>query len=193
MPTTSKPKAATKKAKTPAKHRRSSQKSGGSGANKRILGCMLYMESVIRSTEVPRKQVATLADVTASTLPSILSKLKTANLIEYSSSTTIRLTAQGREMADSADAPSDNATVQENLKAKYLNGKAVALFDAMLDGTVYDRIVLGNQVGCNNKTTLASLVSNMKTKGIVVTPDSKSIQLADLCFPYGRHCDMEDV
>jgi hypothetical protein len=181
MVATSKPKAA-KKSKTPAKH---SQKSGGSGANKRILGCMLSLEGGIGFTEVPRREVFSLAGVAASTFPSVLSKLKKDNLIVYSSSTTIRLTAKGREMADPADAPSDNYTVQQNLKTKYLKGQAGALFDAMMDGTVHDRTVLGNQVGCSI-ATLPSLISKMKKKGIVVTPDPTSIQLADLCFPYGR-------
>lgn len=185
-----KPKIAKKS--TPTKHSRSSA-GGGPPADKRLLSCTLSMEQASGSPDASREKVGALAGVKSSTLAVVLSKLKKQGLIEYTP-TTIRLTPEGKTMADPGIAPMDNAAVQQDLKEKFaLKGKAACMFDAMLDGKVYDRAALAAQVGITNKATLAVMVSNMKKKGAVDTPDSKTIQLSDLCFPLGRPCEASDV
>jgi len=167
---------------------------GGPPAHKRLLNCTLFMEQRSGSPEVSRQKVAALAGIESASLRFVLCKLKKAGLIEYSSTTTIRLTPQGRAMADPGEAPSDNASVQQDLKRKFaLKGKAAGLFDLMLDGRVHDRTALAAQAGITSKATLYVTVSKMKTQGIVETPDSKTIQLPDMCFPLGRPCEACDV
>ena len=83
--------------------------------------------------------------------------------------------------------PEDAAvTMINNLKEKYgKGGMKGLLFDALLDGQAHGREDLMDLIGCSNKRTFANLVGALKKPKLVVA-DKSTVQMSDLCFPFGR-------
>ena len=156
---------------------------GKESAASRILSATLVLESILRTTMIPRKQAMIFASVKATTEPCALSKLKMEGSIQYDR-TCIQLLDKGRAKAGRIHIPSNNRGVQAYLKEKFLTGKHARLFDIMCDGRIHNRRVLGASVGINNKATLASTFSRMVQTNLAEYPDKDSIQLTSICFPY---------
>lgn len=157
-----------------------------SSGKQRILDCILAIEMQQKHhCSVPRKAIAACSGVKSNTFVVTLSMLKKQGLIEYDTDS-IRLTDKGRDKANPCAVPLDNSLAQENMKLRNkLGGKALLMFEALLDGHVHDRVALAKKIGCTNKATLSVMLSNLKKKGVLVY-DCTTIQLSDACFPFGR-------
>ena len=120
----------------------------------------------------------------------MISTMKKQGFIDYDKDF-IRLTELGRSKAkvDPLAMPvmgADNEATMAGIKERFkLGGMKGRLFDLLGDGRVHDRATVTNEIGCDNKCTLAVLLSNMKKREIIAY-DHTTIQLSDLCFPYGR-------
>ena len=173
------------KKKTTSKTWSSSPKK--SSGPQRILDVILSIEMQGKGQDVSRKTVCSLSGVKPSTFAVTISGMKKNGLIEYNKDT-IRLTKKGRSMAsyDENESPMDNTQMLDELKRKHkLGGKAGQLFDLLKDGHIHDRSTLPQDIGCDNKNTLAVMLSNVKKTGII-TYDRHTIQLSVMCFPFGR-------
>jgi hypothetical protein len=182
-----------------AKNRKTAKRvvSGASGGSnkpsgtQRILDVTLSyeMRSKERLVDVPRKYVVSLSGLKPSTFPVTISGLKKKGLIEYDAKT-IRLTELGRSLAkydmNETVALDNTATLAEiKKKHKLQGGMGGRLFDLLQDGRVWDRAVAAKDIGCENKGTLAVMLSNLKKNGII-DYDRHTIKLTDMCFPCGR-------
>jgi len=186
LSTTNQAKAAPKKKQSSSKHAAvaTPTKTTITGVQK-ILNYAFSIETLTGNKNVPRKQIASLSGVKSNTFPVTISGMKKKGLIEYDKES-IWLTDKGRSNANPVDTPVDNSSTQADIKKKYkIGGKAALLFDACTDGRVHDRAALAASVGCTNKATLAVMLCNMKKTGII-DYDRTTVQLTDLCFPFGR-------
>jgi len=178
------------KKSTTAKHRSAtatkSAKGGGSGAQK-ILSVLAYLKQTFGIIEAPKKRVATMAQISSATFPSLLSRLKSNGVIEYGSGDTIKITEKGLKNAGpSHDAPTSNADVHENIKNK-LKGKARLIFEHLADGQVHDKEDVMEAIDCTNPKTFGPLLSReLASKGYVEYPSKGKMRLTDECFPFGR-------
>lgn len=170
--------------------------SGGSGGPQRILDFVLAMEGKLNTAQIPRKMVMAASGVKNTTFPVTISGMKKKKgWIDYDKDT-ISLTELGRSKANPGaimEGGFDNESAQEdNIRRFKIGGKALALFNAMRDGKVHDRVALAEQMGITNKGTLAVMLSNMKKNGILlVTPTT--LQLSDMNFPLGRPGDENNL
>ncbi|CAB9522548.1 expressed unknown protein [Seminavis robusta] len=176
------------KKKTTAKV--SSSKTSSGGGPQRILDLVLSIETRSGDPNVPRKMVASLSGLKATTFPVTISGMKKKQgLIDYDKDF-IRLTEAGRAKANAAEIEEiamDNDTAQAEIKEKHKlgNGMAGRLFDLLKDGGAHDRNAVKEQLGCQSNGSFAVMICNLKKKGIIVY-DRVTIQLADICFPLGR-------
>lgn len=179
----------TKKAGTTSK-KKSGDAATKKGAQQVILE--LAAESYSLGEEsLPRARLTQGTGLAAKTVTNNLAKLKQKGLIECPDAQTLRLTPEGVRAAGSlANAPATNAERQERLKEK-LTGKQLALFDLLADGGARDRDDVARALGYENKKTKAfvNLKGKLSSQGLLSYPDSRSMQLADLCFPLGREAD----
>jgi len=183
---------AAKKATVTKSKKSPTKRGGGGGGAQKVLDWALFYEARQNGDpNVARKVILSVSGVKPSTFTVLLSTMKTKGLIEYDKEF-IRLTEAGRSRADASGAENgntamDNDSAQADIKEKHKlgNGKPGLLFDALVDGRVYNRVAIMAQIGCDNKGTFAVMISNLKKKGII-TYDKTTIQLADMCFPFGR-------
>lgn len=158
-----------------------------SGGTQKILDFTLFLETRSDNPEVPRKQVQAMAGLKPTTFPVTISNMKKKGLIEYDKDN-IRLTDVGRLKANPVDDISmmDNTSAHEEIKSKFkIGGKAAELFDILAqDGQVHERESIIGHVGIK-KNSAAVMLSNLKKNG-VIEYDRTTIQLTDICFPFGR-------
>ena len=160
-------------------------KLGRESAASRVLGACVVLEKRLGRPTVPRQQVVIFACVKSTSELCVLSKLKMEGLILYTKNT-IQLTDDGRSLADHSTIPRDNRTHHAHLKDKFLTGVLTFLFEAMADGKVHDRLSLCRMMaGLTEEETLDNL-SKLKKMGFIEYPDQNSVQLTDVCFPFGR-------
>lgn len=170
--------------KSPVKKAAFRKKEGPSGPQK-ILDFLLMQETQNTDPNVLRKAALAASGVKSNTFVVTLSGMKKKGLIDYDKDT-IRLTEDGRAKANPSAAPVDNATTQIEIRDKYkVGGKAAQLFDILLDGRVHDRTEVQRSIGCENKATFSVMICNLKKHGIIGY-DKTTIQMADICFPFGR-------
>lgn len=179
------------KVKSPAKKTKVSTKTspsrkGATGGPQKILDFSLFLETRSGDPNVPRKQVAAMSGVKASTFPVTISGMKKKGWIEYDKDS-IRLTDLGRAKANPvADISCDNGAAQDEVQQKFkIGGKAAVLFDVLKDGRVHDRATVIGELGIKSKGSAAVMLSNLKKNGVIVY-DKTTIKMADLCFPFGR-------
>ena len=138
---------------------------------------------------LPRDRLTQGTGLAAKTVVNNLTKLKKQGLIEYPDAQSLRLTTpKGVQAAGSlAQAPATNAERHERLK-KNLKGKQIALFDLLADGGARDRDDVARALGYENKRTKAfeNVKGKLSGQGLLSYPDNQTMQLADLCFPFGR-------
>ena len=90
--------------------------------------------------------------------------------------------------AAAAVIPTSNRIAQDKIKNSYLRkGKAMNLFDTIRDGHIHDRALVMEQSQISNKQTFGCILSVMKSMGIVHYPSTTTVQLTDMCFPFGRN------
>ena len=77
------------------------------------------------------------------------------------------------------------ARLKERLKGKK---KAIELFELLSDGGVYDRDEIAKTLGYEDKKIkgFVNLICSVKGLGLLEYPDKNSLQLPDVCFPFGR-------
>jgi predicted transcriptional regulator len=165
----------------------SAKKSSSKTGLQRILNALATLRLLHGLREAPKKQVAGMAEVSNSTLPSLLSRMTKKGLIEYgSTSETIILTDKGMEMADSLDVPQRNEEAHEAIKQK-LKGKPLRIFEILADGKPHTKESIMKTVNCTNPSTFAPMLSReLRKPGYIHYPSTGTVQLADCCFPFGR-------
>ena len=128
-----------------------------------------------------------MTDISKSTFPSLLCRMVKKGLIAYGSeSGTLMITDKGLEMADVQDIPQSNEEAQEGHKQK-LKGKARRIFEILADGKVHSKEKIMEAIGCQNPATFKPLLSReLKKHGYIEYPSKGTVQLSDLCFPFGR-------
>lgn len=137
---------------------------------------------------LPRAKLTMGTGLATKTVANNLAKMKTKGLIECPDSKLVRLTPEGIEEAGPliAAAPKTNAEYQERLKAT-LKGKQVQLFDLLADGKTHSRVDVAKCLGYDGITKgFVNLLGSLRGKKMLDYPDKESVQLADLCFHFGR-------
>lgn len=144
--------------------------------------------------EEPHKErVRKTAQISAGSFPSVLSRIvKKDGTIAYgTASSTIKLTAKGKDfaagLAPPEDLPTTNAQVQEKLKQD-LKGMALKIFEFLQDGEEKEKIDVMSAVGCTNKNSFAPIMSrDLKSKGLVEYPSRTTVKLSmEMCFPFDK-------
>jgi hypothetical protein len=143
-----------------------------------------------------RQHVAALSCLRMnSTFRNTCAKLKTMNLIEFPTASSIRITSHGMQVAHdlsggvAARLTTTNEAIQEEIKTKFLlkHKKALQLFELMVDGRDYNKRELAIRVGCPiYNSTIRNAFAFLKSRSIVEYPNNGSIRLANMCFPFGR-------
>ena len=91
-------------------------------------------------------------------------------------------------VVEAAAIPTTNREAQDKIKQSYLRkGKAMSLFDTIRDGQIHNRADVMTKSSISNKQTFSCLLSLMKSMGIVQYPSTTTVQLTDMCFPFGRN------
>lgn len=160
--------------------------------------CDALMElRALHVTEPPRIQVALFAGYsnTKSTgFVKACSQLKKKGFLEYPGSKTMRLSNLGAQKLPPVDPPRDNAAVQARLrvmlqgKGKGASSKADQMFEILSDGKVYSRQDVATAMGYSNlkSTGFVKALSILGGLGLAIYPNTTSVQLTDIAFPYGR-------
>ena len=139
--------------------------------------------------EAPKERVAVMAKISDATFPSMVSRMVKKGLIKYGEYPgTLVLTEEGMALAEpSDDIATSNEEVHEGIK-KDLKGKPRQIFEILADGKVHNKEDIMKQINCTNKATFAPLLSReLKKKGLIQYPSKGTVQLSDMCFPFGRN------
>lgn len=162
-------------------------KKGGATGLKKILAALADLKARHGLDEAPKKRIAAMAEVSSSTFPSLISRMAKKGLVEYgSTSDMIKITDEGLEQTEPIDIPTSNVEAQERIKEK-LKGKPRRIFELLQDGLPREKQDIMEAVDCTNPKTFSPMVSReLKKHGYVEYPTKTSIQLADVCFPFGR-------
>jgi Mn-dependent DtxR family transcriptional regulator len=158
---------------------------------KKVLNSLATLQQSTGKEEHCKKRVGTMAQISNSTLPSLISRMTTNGLIAYGSSRgMIKLTKKGSDEADPVDVVGSDEEYHEKIKAE-LKGKSRAIFEYLADGKVHDKQDVMEAVDCTNPKTFNPLLSReLKKKGLIHYPEKGKIQLTDECFPVTRaFCD----
>ena len=162
----------------------------GTSNKDKILSVMFVLLN--QGVEEPTKErVQKMAQVSAATFPSLISRIiKKDGTLEYGQGTgTLKLTNKGKDVASQLTPPEDlvttNAAVHESIKKK-LKGKALKIFEILADGDEHEKKVIMQQVDCMNPSTFAPLVSRqLKSPGYIEYPSKTTMKLAkQVCFPF---------
>jgi len=156
----------------------------------RILTALFVLHENYNVVEPTKKRVAVMAKVSMASMPSLLSrKLKKPGFIEYGSTKdTIKLTKKGLDRAanltPAEDMVTTNEQVHENIK-KQLKGKALLIFNFLLDRKEHEKAEVMKAVKCENPKTFNPIVSReLKKHDIVEYPAKSTIRLNPaVCFP----------
>ena len=161
-------------------------------AEQNILSALFALSEVHGDDEPDKMQVATMASVSQATFAPLLSRMvNKKGLVEYASKDTIKLTKKGKEEAAELASPGDMITTNEQhheqIKEKLKGKKAVQIFEYLADGKEHEKQDIMEAVKCTNPKTFAPLLSReLKKPGYIVYPSKTTVQLSDLCFPFGR-------
>lgn len=153
-----------------------------SGAQ-RVISALAVYKARFGVDEAPKDRISSMAKVSSSTLPSLLSRMVKKGQIEYGvEPSTIKLTDKGMALAEPLDIPTSNEELHEELK-KDLKGKSLRIFEFIADGKVYDKKDVMEAVECTNPKTFAPLVSReLRKQNLVHFPSKNTIQLTKDCF-----------
>ena len=147
----------------------------------------LVAEAHSLGESLPRIRLTQGTGIATKTATNNLAKLKQKGWIDYDAET-VRLTLEGIKAAGPlANPPTTNGDRHERLK-KSLKGKQVKLFDLLADGSVHDRDTVAQALDFDGmkQKGFVNLVGALRGQGIVEYPDNKTVQLTDMCFPFGR-------
>lgn len=169
----------------------SKRRSSGQGGQKGVVNALAKLQKHRRVTDAPRKQVAALTGMKLTSFNVLLSHMKKKGLVECRTSDTVRLTQEGKDMANVDDDTTplpDTAAVHDDIKRNVLSGtKMLEIFDYLADGKVHKKADVMQAIGYTNKNSFSVLMSNTKSKtGVLEYPDNQSVRLTDMCFPFGR-------
>ncbi|CAB9507118.1 expressed unknown protein [Seminavis robusta] len=153
----------------------------------KVLNALAALIQQTGKEEIPKPRVATTAQISKATFPSLLSRMKKKGLIDYGSSNgTLILTETGSEKADPLDVAGSDEEHHEKIKQE-LKGKARAIFEFLSDGEIKDKQEVMEAVECTNPKTFAPLLSReLKKKGYICYPSKGKVQLTKECFPISR-------
>jgi DNA-binding PadR family transcriptional regulator len=157
----------------------------------RVLSALLVLHTTFGFEEAPKERVQSMAKISNSTFPSMLSRMVKKGLIAYGSTPkTLKITDKGREEApDIEDMPTSNVEHHEEIKKK-LKGKARRIFEYLADGKVHAKEKVMEAVDCTNPKTFAPLMSReLKKPGYIEYPSMGKVRLSNECFPFGRVTD----
>ena len=124
-----------------------------------------------------------------------LSQLSQMHLIEYPDGKSTSLTAGALASLKPVTPPKDNEAAQERLcrlligkNGKVGSTKTTIIFGALKDGQVHTREAIAQASGHSHlrSTGFTKGLSFLSSMGLVSYPDSKTVQLTDIAFPYGR-------
>ena len=183
---TSSKKKAPAKAVTPTK-----KKVGASTSSKSAYDVILELlaESYSCGEEsLPRDRLTKGTGLKPKTVANAITKLKQEELIVCDPKS-LHLTEAGiQKVGTLANIATTNAERQERLKEKLKGRKAIELFELLSDGGIYDKDETAKALGYDGKKvkSFMNLIASVKGQGLLEYPDSDSLQLTDMCFPFGR-------
>ena len=182
-----------------AKHKKTSVGGGGSGGGggggavtgnaKKVLSAIAAIREKQQIINAPRSKVANMCNIKEKNLPCILSGLKKNGYVEYPDKTTVCITEKGMDHADISmiKIPENNSEAQEELKITHgLKPKECDFINCISDGNIYQRIDVMSKLEIKAKATFAGMMSGLKGKGLIEYPDKHTVQLTDMCVPFGR-------
>ena len=155
----------------------------------KVLSVLVYLQDIVQLDECPKDRVQKQSEVSTSTFPSLISRMKSKGLVEYGSgNATLKITAKGREKApDDMDFPTSNEEYHQKILEK-LKGKAKLIFEILMDGQEHSKEDIMDLVDCTNPKTFAPLLSReLKKHGYITYPSRGTIQLSDECYPLPRY------
>ena len=139
-----------------------------------------------------RHHVALLAgytNVRSTGFAKALGAVKKRELIVFPSGSTVALSPTGIEALPSTiGQPKNNDEMKMRLVGVIKSPKAGEVYDCLFDGKVHRRSELAAAVGYTNikSTGFAKVLSKLGGLGVLHYPDSQTVQLTDIAFPYGR-------
>jgi Mn-dependent DtxR family transcriptional regulator len=152
----------------------------------------------------PTKRVASIAQISNATFPSLICRMIKKGLIERVNSsssnnnaggggggggggTTIKITELGMEQVIPIDIPTSNEEAQQKIKEKLKGNKPRRIFDYLCDGKPHKKSDIMVAIDCTNPSTFAPMMSRyLKKHGYIEYPKKGMVQLTDVCFPFGR-------
>lgn len=164
----------------------SKKASRGTGPQK-VLAALAELKLRHGLEEAPKKRVASMAGIPSTTFPSLISRMAKNGLVEYGSTPEMmKITDKGMEQVDPIDIPTSNEEAQERIKEK-LKGKPLRIFEILQDGKPHAKKEIMEAVDCTNPKTFAPLLSReLKKLGYIDYASKGTVQLSELCFPFGR-------
>jgi hypothetical protein len=135
-----------------------------------------------------RKRLEIVTGLKKKTIDNTLPQLGRNGWITYDSKT-LQLTAEGvKKVGSLVSFPQNNAECQARIKQN-LKGKAIELLELLEDGRAHNCGDVAVKLGYDSakKKSFANLKGSLKGKGFAeYSSDKQSIQLSDVCFPFGR-------
>ena len=158
-------------------------------AAERVLSTLAYLEDIVKLDEAPKDRVMKMAEITAATFPSMISRMKSKGLVAAGSAAgTYKITELGREQVPEGghDLPTSNAEYHQTILNK-LTGKPRAIFEILMDGKPHKKTDIMEAIDCTNPKTFSPLVSReLRKKNYVEFVGKDSMQLSDDCYPLPR-------
>ena len=148
----------------------------------------------------PRIQVALSAgysNIKSNGFVKSLSQLCKSGLISYPDKTSLSLTQGAVASLPAVTPPPNNEALQERICRLLVNqkkgkkvgsSKTALIFDALKDGKVHTRQDIANAIGYTNLKSdgFVKGLSALSSMGLLSYPDSKTVVMTDIAFPYGR-------
>ena len=139
-----------------------------------------------------RHHVALLAgysNVKSAGFSKALCAVKQQGLIEYPSGSTVSLSSKGiASLPHTISKPKNNDEMKMRLLGVVRSPKAQEVYNYLVDGKIHNRADLALAVGYTNikSAGFTKVLSKLGGLGIIHYPNSQSVQLTDIAFPYGR-------
>jgi hypothetical protein len=159
------------------------------GTKQAILDAIAWTE-LLGANGASKMMVAFLASSSpkSSTFEKYVSQLRTAGLIVSPSSGIFALTEEGRSRANQQEAPPDHQTMMDCVARKLTDGQLRIVRGAV---DVYPEAIAKDDLAAAavmsaNSSTFEKYVSQMRSLGLIESPQSKMFKASDRLFPMGK-------
>ena len=178
-----------KKASTNVKHDKPTKTAiVVSGAAKKLLDITAVAAMTHGNDTVEKKDVIAMAGkIGKSTAANAWTLFKRLELCVVAPDT-LTITSLGKQVADTEGVKvmKTNEEYWDSIKENYkFKPKEIELFDLLTDGKVHQKKDVAEELSMKMNSTFANLLTGLKKKKAIVY-DSKTIQMADEMFRFGR-------